>query len=91
MAQLTRLLHERVKGTHKENKEWWRLAFDTEARRLYIEHEWSHADVWRDSRSNSGIVEFEINTFLADGVEPAQGELMQVIESQFKKERRLPR
>ena len=91
MAQLTRLLHEVVRGTHKENKEWWRLAFDTEARRLYIEHEWSHADIWRDSRSNSGIVEFEINAFLAEGEEPAQGELMQVIKSLFKKERRLPR
>jgi hypothetical protein len=81
MAQLTRLLHERVKGAQKENKERWRLAFDTEAKRLYIEHEWSHADMWRDSRSNSGSVEFEINAFLAEGEEPAQAELMQVIES----------
>ncbi len=87
MAQLTRLLHERVKGPHKENKECWRLAFDTEAKRLYIEHEWSHADMWRDARSNSGSVEFEINAFLAEGEEPAQAELMQVIESLFKKER----
>jgi hypothetical protein len=43
--------------------------------------------MWRDSRSNSGIVKFEINAFLAEGEEPAQAELMQVIESLFKKER----
>ena len=85
MAQLTRLLHERVKGAHKENKEWWRLAFDTEAKRLYVEHEWTHADMWRDSRSDSGTVEFEINAFLAEGEEPAQAELMRVIESLFER------
>jgi len=71
MAKLTRLLHERVKGAHMENEDWWRLAFDTEAKRLYIEHEWSHRDVWRASRSNSGTAEFDINGFLAEGEAPS--------------------
>jgi hypothetical protein len=85
MAKLTRLLHERVKGAHMENEDWWRLAFDTEAKRLYIEHEWSHRDVWRASRSNSGTAEFDINGFLAEGEAPAQAELLQIIESLFRK------
>ena len=43
MAKLTRQLLKLAKGG---NEEWWRLVFDTEAQRLYIEHEWSHTDAW---------------------------------------------
>ena len=52
MAKLTRQLHKLTKGG---NEEWWRLVFDTEAQRLYIEHEWSHTDAWRASRSKTGL------------------------------------
>ena len=65
------------------NEEWWRLVFDTEAQRLYIEHEWSHTDAWRASRSKSGTAEFDINGFLAEGEAPAQAELQRIIESLF--------
>jgi hypothetical protein len=82
MAKLTRQLHKLTKGG---NEEWWRLVFDTEAKRLYIEHEWSHRDVWRASRSNSGTVEFEINSFLAEGEAPAQEELLRIIDILFEK------
>jgi hypothetical protein len=83
MAKLTRLLHERAKGAHKENEDWWSLVFDTEAKRIYIEHEWSHKDTWRTARSNSGTAEFEINGFLAEGEALAQVELLRIIESLF--------
>ena len=86
MAKLTRLLHELVRGVHKENEDRWRLVFDTEAKRLYVEHEWSHSDVWRVSRSNTGTSEFDINGFLVEGEEPAQAELLRIIEGLFKKE-----
>jgi GH35 family endo-1,4-beta-xylanase len=85
MAKLTRPLHERVRGDHIENEDWWRLVFDTEAKRLYIEHEWSHADVWRAARSNNGTAEFDINAFPAEGEAPAQAELLRIIESLFEK------
>jgi hypothetical protein len=39
MARLTRPLHELVRGGHMENEDWWRLVFDTEAKRFYIEHD----------------------------------------------------
>ena len=84
MAKLTRPLHELVRGAHMENKDWWRLAFDTEAKRLYVEHEWNHTDTWlRPARSNSGSAEFDINSFLAEGEAPAQAELLQIIEGLF--------
>jgi len=50
-----------------------------------IEHEWSHTDVWRVSRSNTGTAEFDINGFLAEGEAPAQAELLRIIESLFEK------
>jgi hypothetical protein len=80
MAKLTRQLHKLAKGG---NEEWWRLVFDTKAQRLYIEHEWSHTDTWRASRSKSGTAEFDINSFLAEGEAPAQAELQRIIESLF--------
>ncbi len=80
MAKLTRQLLKLAKGG---NEEWWRLVFDTEAQRLYIEHEWSHTDAWRASRSKSGTAEFDINRFLAEGEAPAQAELQRIIESLF--------
>ena len=85
MAKLTRPLHELVRGGHMENEDWWRLVFDTEAKRLFIEHEWNHTDMWRASRSNNGAAEFDINAFLAEGEAPAQAELLRVIESLFEK------
>jgi hypothetical protein len=82
MAKLTRQLHKLTKGG---NEECWRLVFDTETQRLYIEHEWSHTDEWRASRSSSGTAEFDIDGFLAEGEAPAQAELQRIIESLFKK------
>jgi hypothetical protein len=84
MAKLTRQLYELVRGVGKENKDQWRLVFDTEGKRLYVEHEWSHADMWRVARSNSGSAEFDINGFLAEGEAPAQAELMRMIKSLLK-------
>jgi hypothetical protein len=80
MSKLTRQLLKLAKGG---NEEWWRLVFDTEAQRLYIEHEWSHTDPWPASRSKSGTAEFDINGFLAEGEAPAQAELQRIIESLF--------
>ena len=92
MAKLTRQLHERISGDNTENKDWWRLVFDTEAQRLYIEHEWRHTDAWRAARSNNGTAEFDINGFLAEGEAQAQAELLRIIESLFKKgAARMPR
>ena len=85
MAKLTRQLHELVRDGGKENKDRWRLVFDTEAKRFYVEHEWSHTDAWRAARSNNGTAEFDINGFLAEGEAPAQAELLRIIESLFEK------
>ena len=83
MAKLTRQLHERIRGDNTENRDWWRLIFDTEAKRFYVEHEWSHTDAWRAARSNNGTAEFDINGFLGEGEARAQAELLRIIESVF--------
>ena len=67
MAKLTRQLHERISGDDTGNEDWWRLVFDTEAQRFYIEHEWRHTDAWRAARSNNGTAEFDIQRFPCGG------------------------
>ena len=59
MAKLTRQLHERIRGDNTENKDWWRLVFDTEAKRFYIEHEWNHEpglEKWLDINAKYSLV-----------------------------------
>jgi hypothetical protein len=80
MAKLTRQLHKLAKGGNEES---WMLVFDTKTHRLYIEHEWSHTDAWRASRSKSGTAEFDINGFLAESDASAQAELQRIIEKLF--------
>jgi len=67
MAKLTRELLKLAKGG---NEEWWRLVFDTEAKRFCVEHKWSLIDAGRAARSNKATAEFDINGFLAEGEAP---------------------
>jgi hypothetical protein len=66
------------------DEDWWRLVFDTETKRLYVEHEWAHADVrWR-GQTNAGTEQIEISDYLSapdDG--PGQRELIRLLQSLF--------
>ncbi len=50
MALLKRELFRSARGTVMNDEDWWRLAFDTENKRLYVEHEWAHLDVRRRAK-----------------------------------------
>jgi hypothetical protein len=41
---LKKQLHMQVSGNFGCYKDWWRLVFDEESKRLYVEHEWEHVD-----------------------------------------------
>jgi hypothetical protein len=41
-ALLKREFHRRAKGPVMNDEDWWRLVFDTDAKRIYVEHEWAH-------------------------------------------------
>jgi hypothetical protein len=87
MPLLRKELHKRVKGSLANDEDWWRLVFDTDAKRLYVEHEWSHVDLGANGRADSGKAETDIATFLAQGGEGApQRELAQLLHRLFEEE-----
>jgi hypothetical protein len=44
MAFLKRELHRQVKGPEVTELDFWNLVFDTDTKRLYVEHESTHLD-----------------------------------------------
>ncbi|NOG74197.1 hypothetical protein [Roseicella sp. DB1501] len=69
MSKITREFYKTVKGPMANDEDWWRLVYDTEKRRLYVEHEWSHVPL--RGAGNSGTDEYDINAFLAAGGQAA--------------------
>jgi hypothetical protein len=71
MAVLKRELNKSARGPVANDEDWWRLVYDTENKRLYVEHEWAHLDVRRRGAANSGTEQIEIAAYLAGpGVGP---------------------
>jgi hypothetical protein len=44
MALLKRELHRQVNGPEITELDFWSLVFDTDTKRLYVEHEWTYLD-----------------------------------------------
>ena len=70
MPLLKRELHQAAKGPVMNDEDWWRLVFDTDANRLYVEHEWQYVDVQRKGEANHGQIEMDVTSFLN---KPEQG------------------
>ncbi len=51
MPILKRDLHRSASGPVANDEDWWRLAFDTEKKRLYVEHEWEYVDAQRGGKA----------------------------------------
>ena len=84
MAVLKRLLHQRATGPVGNDEDWWRLVFDTDAGRLYVEHEWEHTDVRGLGVSNKSIEQIDIESFLLQpGQSAAHRELCSLLERLF--------
>ena len=69
MPGISREFHKTVKGPMSNDEDWWRLVYDTEKHRLYVEHEWSHVPM--RGTGDSGTKEHDINAFLAAGGQAA--------------------
>ena len=78
MPLLRRPLYQRTEGA---NEDRWRLAFDTDTNRLFVEHEQTRADM-RGSGYGSTTDELDVAAFLN---ECGQGQhaLMQLLETLF--------
>jgi hypothetical protein len=84
MPLLKREFHRRAKGPVMNDEDWWRLVFDTDAKRLYVEHEWAHTDVRKGSSADSGTAEFEISAFLNEPSHgAAQRQLLRLLTNLF--------
>jgi hypothetical protein len=67
MPVLKRQLSSRHGGALGRDKDWWRLVYDTDAKRLYVEHEWSYFDEQRPGSPDGGTAEMELAAYLAEG------------------------
>ena len=83
MPLLKRELHRNAKGPVMNDEDWWRLVFDTETGRLYVEHEWDHVDV-RGGAADKGRGEVSVRAFLREpGQGPAHRELRRLLSGVF--------
>jgi hypothetical protein len=69
MTEISREFYKTVKGPQDNHEDWWRLVYDSENRKLYVEHEWSHVPL--RGAGNSGTNKHDINAFLAAGGQAA--------------------
>jgi hypothetical protein len=84
MALLRRELHRTAKGPVANNEDTWSLVFDTDTKRLYVEHEWQHVDVRRGGASDKGTEQIEISEYLLQGGQTAgHRELWRLIKILF--------
>jgi hypothetical protein len=67
MALLRRELHRTAKGPVANDEDIWTLVFDTDTKRLFIEHVWQHVDVGRGGVSDNGSQQLDISEYLLQG------------------------
>ncbi|MEO6840682.1 MAG: hypothetical protein ABI192_07940 [Bradyrhizobium sp.] len=78
MPLLTKPLYQRSEGSDEDR---WRLAFDTDTHRLFVEHEMTRGDM-RGSGYATSIDEIDINEFLRESG-PGQHQLARLLEKLF--------
>src|SRR4051812_49548226 len=67
MALLKRELHRASRGPILNDEDQWHLVFDTDSKRLYIEHRWTHVDVRGPGIAESGTAQLDIADYLSQG------------------------
>ncbi len=78
MPLLRKPLYQRSEGRDEDR---WRLAFDTDTRRLFVEHEMTRGDM-RGSGYAINTDEIDINEFLRESGQ-GQHQLVQLLEKLF--------
>ncbi|GJE46861.1 hypothetical protein [Methylobacterium soli] len=85
MALLIRELQRSAKGSGANDEDWWRLVFDTDTKRLYVEHEWQHTEVREAGHSGQGKERVEIPDYLTQAGQTAgHRELWLLIQTLFR-------
>jgi len=84
MALLTRELHRSSRGSVLKDEDQWHLVFDTDSKRLYVEHRWTHVDVRGPDVAEKGIAQLDIAEYLNQGGQTAgHRELWRLLKALF--------
>src|SRR3954470_6588447 len=71
MALLKRELHKASRSPVLNDEDQWHLVFDTDSKRLYVEHRWTHFDVRGPDVADSGTTQLDIAEYLNQGGQTA--------------------
>jgi hypothetical protein len=83
MALLRRELHRQCEGPEVTRKELWALVFDTDTKRLYVEHEWAELET-RQGEAEGRTSAMDIAEYLTQGGHTAgHRELWRLLQSLF--------
>ncbi|WP_028345602.1 hypothetical protein [Bradyrhizobium murdochi] len=87
MAFLKRELHRQVKGPEITELDFWNLVFDTDTKRLYVEHEWSYLDSRIRGAADYRTDVMDIAEYLTQGGQTAgHRELWRLLRGIFKEQ-----
>ena len=87
MALLRRELHRQCEGPEVTRKELWALVFDTDTKRLYVEHEWAELET-RQGEAEGRTSAMDIAEYLTQGGHTAgHRELWRLLQSLFEETR----
>ena len=87
MALLKRELHRSSRAPALDDEDQWDLVFDTDSKRLYVEHRWTHVDVRGPDVAQSGTAQLEIAEHLNQGGQTAgHRELWRLLKALFQEQ-----
>ncbi|NOJ42844.1 hypothetical protein [Bradyrhizobium australiense] len=87
MAFLKRELHRQVKGPEITELDFWSLVFDTDSKRLYVEHEWTYMDPRIRGAADYRTDAMDIAEYLTQGGQTAgHRELWRLLRVIFKEQ-----
>ena len=87
MAFLKRELHREVKGPEVTELDFWNLVFDTDTKRLYVEHEWTYLDSRIRGATDYRTDVMDIAAYLTQGGQTAgHRELWRLLRGIFKEQ-----
>ena len=85
-------LHRASRGPILNDEDQWHLVFDTDSKRLYVEHRWTHVDVRGPGVAESGTAQLDIADYLSQGGQTAgHRELWRLLKALFNEQTDAPR
>lgn len=83
MAVVRKQIALRIKGSLAEREDFWRLCYDLEAERFFVEHEWDHMNPYKLGEGGSrGTTEHSVEDWIAnkgegfEKIEEARAEIL---------------